>query len=172
MGIMTISSEQIVELLVGDEVSNYFNLLLNFVSKYADIFKDNKNSSLSDNCFSTLNLLEHIDTKIFYNYIDILRELCELRLNKRLKYFYLHMIDYENGGKMKIHNHIHNEDYSFILYLNSCNDGATVFYINGTQYKCAPEKNKLVLFSSNTFHSAEYSCSKKILVGGLKLKYE
>lgn len=157
-----------IEYLVEDEISNYFNLLLIFVSSHPEVFKDTKKSSLSGDCFYTLNLLDCIDTKIFYNYIDKLRLLCEDNLGLKLKYFYLHMIDYENGGKMNVHTHEHNEDYSFILYLNSCNDGDTILHMNNGDYKIIPEKNKVVLFSSNIPHSAEYSKSKRVLVGGLR----
>ena len=51
-----------IQFLVEDEVSNYFDLLLNFVSNYPEVFKDRKQSSLSGNCFYTLNLLNHIET--------------------------------------------------------------------------------------------------------------
>jgi hypothetical protein len=158
------------EFFVEDEVSDYFNLLLNFVSNYPETFKDKKQSSLSGNCFYTLNLLDNINSKIFYNYIDKVKLLCEDILNLKLKYFYIHMIDYQNGGKMNVHKHNHNEDYSFILYLNSCNDGETMIYIDDNQYKIIPEKNKVLLFSSHIPHSAEYSESKRVLVGGLRTK--
>jgi 2OG-Fe(II) oxygenase superfamily len=160
----------IKEFFVGDEVSNYFNLLLLFISDNFKIFKDNKNSSLSSNCFSTLNLLDIIRTEKFYNYIGILQSLCEQKLNLKLKYFYVHMIDYENGGEMKVHQHLHNEDYSFILYLNSCTDGKTILHLGNKKQQITPIKNKVLLFSSDIPHSAEYSNSKKVLVGGLKLR--
>lgn len=160
---------KIFEFLVEDEVSNYFNLLLDFVSTYPDVFKDKKNSSLSGRCFYTLNLLDYLDTQIFYNYSDKLRLLCKNILNLKLKYFYIHMIDYKNGGKMNVHTHNHNEDYSFILYLNSCNDGETILHTTEGEYKVTPERNKLLLFPSNTPHSAAYSKSKRVLVGGLKI---
>lgn len=158
-----------IEFLVEDDVSNYFNLLLDFVSNYSEVFKDKKQSSLSGDCFYTLNLLDYIESEIFYNYIDKLRLLCEDFLSRKLKYFYVHMINYENGGKMNVHKHDHNEDYSFILYLNSCNDGETILYTTNGQYKVTPEKNKVLLFPSSIPHSAEYSKSKRVFVGGLKI---
>jgi len=157
------------EFLVEDEVSNYFNLLLEFVSNYPEVFRDEKQSSLIGNCFYTLNLLNYIDTEIFYNYIDKLRLLCEDFSNRQLKYFYVHMINYENGGRMHVHKHDHNEDYSFILYLNSCNDGETILHTTEGEYKVTPERNKVLLFPSNIPHSAAYSKSKRVLVGGLKI---
>lgn len=158
-----------IEFLVEDEVSNYFNLLLDFVSNHSESFKDTKQSFLSGNCFYTLNLLDYIESEIFYNYIDKLRLLCEDFLNRRLKYFYVHMINYENGGRMNVHKHDHNEDYSFILYLNSCNDGETILHTTEGIYKVTPEKNKVLLFPSTIPHSAAYSKSKRVLVGGLKI---
>ena len=158
-----------IQFLVEDEVSNYFDLLLNFVSNYPEVFKDRKQSSLSGNCFYTLNLLNHIDSKIFYNYIGKVKLSCEDVLNLKLKYFYIHMINYENGGKMNIHTHDHNEDYSFILYLNSCNDGETILHTTNEYYKVTPERNKVLLFPSNIPHSAAYSESKRVLIGGLRI---
>ena len=158
-----------IEFLVEDGVSNYSNLLLDFVSTHPEVFRDEKKSSLSGDCFYTLNLLDYIDSEIFYNYIDKLRLLCEDFLSRRLKYFYVHMINYENGGKMDVHKHDHNEDYSFILYLNSCTDGETILYTSEGEYKVTPEKNKVLLFSSKIPHSATYSKSKRVLVGGLKV---
>lgn len=161
---------QIVEFFITDDIIKYFNLLLDFVSSYPDVFKDTKNSSLDGNCFYTLNLFDHISTKIFYTYTDNLRLLCENNLNTKLNYFYIHMIDYQNGGKMNIHKHNHNEDYSFILYLNSCNDGETVLCVNDTKYTVTPEQNKILLFCSGIPHFAKYSQSKRILVGGFRIK--
>ena len=160
----------IKQFFVEDEVSDYFNLLLLFVSDNTDVYKDSKNSSLSSNCFSTLNLLDKVPSEKFYNYIGILLSLCQRELNLNLEYFYIHMVNYENGGNMKIHQHIHNEDYSFILYLNSCTDGNTILHLDNKTHKVIPVKNKVLLFPSNIPHSAEYSNSKKVLVGGLKLK--
>jgi len=157
------------EFLVEDEVSNYFNILLEFVCNYPKVFKDERQSSLSGNCFYTLNLLNYIDSEIFYNYIDKLRLLCEDFSNRQLKYFYVHMINYENGGRMNVHKHDHNEDYSFILYLNSCNDGETILHTTEGEYKVTPEKNKVLLFPSNIPHSAAYSKYKRVLVGGLRI---
>lgn len=158
------------EFLVEDGVSNYFNLLLDFVSIHPEVFRDEKQSSLIGNCFYTLNLLDYIDSEIFYNYIDKLRLLCEDFLNTKLEYFYVHMINYENGGKMDVHKHDHNEDYSFIFYLNSCDDGETILHTNEGQYKITPEKNKILLFPSSIPHSAAYSKSKRVFVGGLRIK--
>ena len=56
-----------------------------------------------------------------------------------LNYHYMHMVDYTNGGIMSKHSHKHNEDYSFILYLNDCLDGATVLHLN-EQYRVIPKK--------------------------------
>ena len=58
------------------------------------------------------------------------------------------MVDYTNGGIMSKHSHKHNEDYSFILYLNDCLDGATVLHLE--QYRVIQKRYGL-LFSSNDF---------------------
>ena len=88
-----------------------------------------------------------------------------------LNYHYMHMVDYTNGGIMSVHSHKHNEDYSFILYLNDCVDGATVLHLEN-QHKILPQKGKVLLFSSEIPHSSEYSRSKQVFVGGLKVTNE
>ena len=77
------------------------------------------------------------------------------------------MVDYTNGGIMSEHSHKHNEDYSFILYLNDCVDGATVLHLEN-KHRILPQKGTALLFSSEIPHSSEYSRSKQVFVGGLK----
>jgi len=92
-------------------------------------------------------------------------------LNLPFNYHYIHMVDYTNGGIMKKHSHNHNEDYSFIMYLNDCNDGCTVLHL-GCEHRIQPRKGTVLLFSSSIPHSSEYSKSKQVFVGGLKVKTE
>lgn len=157
------------EFFASEKITRYFLSLLQLSLSSPSIFKDQKQSSLSSNCFATLNLLDFPHSNIFYNYIDALRIKCEEFVGYNLEYVYLHMVDYSNGGTMGEHKHSHSEDYSFILYLNTCNDGQTVLLLR-EPYEILPQVNKVLLFSSYISHMSEYSNSKRILVGGLKLK--
>lgn len=161
----------IEEFFVSEKITRYFLSLLKLTLSSPSLFKDEKQSCLSSNCFATLNLLDFPHSNIFYNYIDTLRIKCEEFIGKNLEYVYLHMVDYSNGGTMGEHKHSHKEDYSFILYLNTCNDGQTVLLLR-EPYEILPKDNKVLLFSSYISHMSEYSNSKKILVGGFKLKQE
>jgi hypothetical protein len=153
---------------VEENIVEYMTSLLKIFLAKPELVKDIKQSSLSANCFSTLNLLKILHNNNFYNYIDELKTIIELHVDKELDFFYVHMVDYANGGIMNKHSHDHNEDYSFILYLNTCDDGYTVLSLKNC-LKIKPEQGKMLVFSSNIPHSSEYSNSKKVLVGGLKV---
>lgn len=161
----------IEEFFVSEKIVAYSKSLLKLSLSSPELFKDTVQSSLSPNCFATTNLLKFPHASIFYNYIDTLRIKCEEFININLEYTYLHLVDYSNGGIMSEHSHEHNEDYSFILYLNTCEDGATVLTLK-EPYKVTPVANKVLLFSAYIPHMSEYSNSKKVLVGGLKVKKE
>lgn len=147
--------------------ADYFDKWLIYFKYKSDLVQDVTNNCLSKNCFATKNLLQFVGDTEFLDGIKDLKTICQKIVNKKLKYFYLHMIDYENGGEMISHKHDHNEDFSFILYLNTCDDGDTVLHLNN-QIKIKPHKNKLLIFSSDIVHSAIFSNKKRILVGGLK----
>lgn len=153
----------IEQFYIDSKITDYFDGLLKFIP---ESLRDTRQSSLSSNCYATVNLLDIKHSEMFYNYIDILISVCKSKLQNDLQLFYLHMVDYKNGGEMKMHNHSHNEDYSFILYLNTCDDGETVLHIHNS-ISIRPEKNKVLMFSSKINHSANYSNKKRILVGGL-----
>lgn len=157
------------EFFVESKYVDFFINYLNIVHQKRYLH-ELKNSSLSNNCFSTLNLLEYPQDKTFYKTIIELQIKCEFELNKKLMYNYLHMVDYSNGGIMRPHKHEHSEDYSYILYLNTCDDGETVLEYGDKIANITPIRNKILLFSSNILHKSNYSNSKKILVGGLKIK--
>jgi hypothetical protein len=88
------------------------------------------------------------------------------------------MLEYIDGGEMGYHNHCHNEDFVFFIYLSSCNTGHTVFHLNGFNEEYAkrtivslkPQKNTGVLFSSLVMHKGEYTEeNKKIYVVGIRV---
>ncbi len=151
------------------DLSNYFIKWLDYFQYFPLKYKEEKNTCLSTNCFATKNLLDFIGDLEFNCHIDYLKGLCQQRIKNEINYFYLHMIDYKNGGKMDIHNHAHNEDYSFVYYLNTCTDGETILHLN-EQISIKPQKNNILLFSSDVYHSANFSNNKKVLVGGFKSK--
>lgn len=155
---------------VDEKVTEYFTLLLKVCMANPEVI-DYKQSSLSPSCFATLNLLDFKMPEKFYNYTGRLLRKSEEATGEILRYHYMHMVDYTNGGIMSVHSHKHNEDYSFILYLNDCFDGHTVLHLKN-QYRVTPKKGTVLLFSSLIPHSSEYSKSKQVFVGGLKTKHE
>ena len=155
---------------VSEKVTEYFTLLLKVCMANPEVI-DHKQSSLSRSCSATLNLLNFKLPDKFYNYTGRLLKRSEEVTGQILNYHYMHMVDYTNGGIMSKHSHKHNEDYSFILYLNDCLDGATVLHLN-EQYRVIPKKGTVLLFSSMIPHSSEYSKSKQVFVGGLKVTKE
>ena len=82
------------------------------------------------------------------------------------------------GGYVKLHNHVHAEDFVVIIYLNTCNKGKTIFYLNHTnefkertKVEISPIKGNGVCFSSLVMHEAELTEeSKKIFVLGVRVK--
>ncbi len=151
---------------VDDDVTNYLLLLLKVCMAKPEVI-DRKQSSLSPSCNATLNLLDFSLPDKFYNYTSSLLKKSEEIVGEVLNYHYIHMVDYTNGGIMSEHSHKHNEDYSFILYLNDCVDGATVLHLEN-KHRIRPQKGIALLFSSEIPHSSEYSRSKQVFVGGLK----
>lgn len=85
---------------------------------------------------------------------------------------WIHMIEYDEGGWAKQHNHIATEKYSFILYLNTnIAQGKTVFFLDNNQVlSVCPQKGKIIFFPSRLEHLGEPTVgSKKVLVGALNL---
>ena len=151
------------------DVTDYFNKWLEYFMLREDLYADETYSSLSDDCFATTNLLGLVKDNVFDQHLEYLKDICEAAADKRLSYHYLHMISYDAGGYMSRHSHEHNEDYSFILYLNTCKDGATVLHSDSGDNYITPKSNRILVFSADIEHSAKFSDSKRILVGGLKL---
>jgi hypothetical protein len=159
------------EFFVDSKFADFFNTYFD-VAYSLDFLEETKNSSLSKNCFSTINLLKFEQEEKFYEIVAELQAVCSEILISKLEYTYLHLVDYTNGGIMSPHSHDHAEDFSYILYLNTCDDGETVLEYKHTTKQVKPIKDKVLLFSSKIVHSSNYSNSKKVLVGGLKIKRE
>ena len=152
------------------DITEYFNKWLGYFMLREDLYADENYSSLSNDCFATTNLLGLVKDNVFDEYIGYLKDICEASINRNLSYQYLQKISYDAGGYMTRHSHEHNEDLSFILYLNTCKDGATVLHDDYEDHYITPKQNSILVFSADTEHSAKFSDSKRILVGGLKLK--
>tara|TARA_B100000427_G_scaffold136173_1_gene113227 strand:- start:86 stop:571 length:486 start_codon:yes stop_codon:yes gene_type:complete len=151
-------------------ITEYFDKWLKYFMMRSEWYRDETYSSLSEDCFATTNILGIVKDPMFDEYIAYLKDIVESVGSKKMYYHYLHLVSYDAGGFMTRHKHDHNEDFSFILYLNTCKDGATVLHYDDTEHHVLPERNKVLVFSSDTEHSAKFSDSKRILVGGLKLQ--
>ena len=108
---------------------------------------------------------------LFQERLDNLLIIPESIIGEGLTYHWVHFVEYYRGGYQEIHNHRHNEDYSFILYLNACRGGETYFDIK-PPVSFSPKKNTMLLFKSDVNHGANKTSSwfrnKKILVCGLR----
>jgi len=160
---------------------NQFYVKDNILKFFEDKLEQYKNNSYywvdikttcTKNGIQTKNLLTINDEELLSN-LDELRRYLEKKFEFKLKYYWVHMIEYEYGGKQDIHNHEKKEDFSVILYLNDCVDGNTCFILSNIRkvmVSITPQKNKGVIFSSLIKHYAE-KCSnnKKVLVCGFRL---
>ena len=98
----------------------------------------------------------------------------ERGLKLKLKYYWVHLIEYERGGFQMEHNHVSNEDYSSILYLNTCRGGETYFNMESQPFvSFSPEKRKIITFPSHIDHGARKTSSwfinKKVMVCGMRV---
>ena len=116
-----------------------------------------------------LNLKDFINDGPFYRTMQRLTLITEREIDVKLQMHHIHLIEYDTGGYQTEHDHSHNEDWSIVLYLNTCNDGDTYFPSLGINH--FPVKNKMVIFSAYAKHGAnETNSGKKILVMGFKVE--
>ena len=154
---------------VEDDISNFFLKKLKYFESRPKVFYRQAKTMKGD-YFGTVNLLSFLDKKEF-TYLDRIKKKVEEFASTSLMYHWIHMLDYKKGGYISLHNHVHAEDYSSLLYLNDCDDGATYFVCGDKKYEILPEKNKLLMYPSHIFHGGKYTTSKKVLVSGYKFKY-
>lgn len=123
------------------------------------------NSSASQDAEQTNNLSRNqYLNPILRNIID------EINFEKALYYRWFHMISYNHQGYQQKHDHKDTEDYSYILYLNSCTTGGETFFeMPNEKIVCVtPVKNKLIFFPSHFTHwGGRVVDSKKVAVGAL-----
>ena len=154
---------------VEDDISNFFlKKLKYFESRSKDFYF--QATTMKGDYFGTGNLLPFLDERGL-TYLKRIKDMVEEKTSSLFIYHHLPMLDYNKGGYMSLHNHSHAEDYSSLLYLNDCKDGATYFVSDGKKYEILPEKNKLLIYPSHIFHGARYATSKKVLVSGYKFRY-
>lgn len=165
-------------------------LIIEFLNRKFDEYKKNHQSMEHhteffnddiDSGYQTKNLLfwEDVEYKEFIN-----TQLLELVSNQllipknKITYYWNHMLEYIDGGEMGCHNHCHNEDFVLFIYLNTCNTGNTVFFLNDfneeyskrTSISLKPQKNIGAIFSSLVMHKGEYTEeNKKIYVVGIRI---
>lgn len=156
---------------VDENITNFFITKLNQYK--IDInYVISKNSSSTINGIQTKNILKFADMQTL-EVLNDLRFTFEKTFQINLEYFWVHMIEYEHQGYQNLHDHSNNEDFSFILYLNSCDTGNTTFILNQSRdikVVVKPIKNTGVFFLSSLHHSADITTdNKKVLVGGLRL---
>jgi len=154
---------------VDDDISNFFLKKLKYFESRPKVFY-RQTKTMKGDYFGTVNLLSFLDKKEF-TYLDRIKKKVEEFASTSLVYHWIHMLDYKKGGYISLHNHVHAEDYSSLLYLNDCDDGATYFVCGDKKYEVLPEKNKLIIYPSHIFHGGRYTTSKKVLVSGYKFKY-
>jgi len=119
-----------------------------------------------------LEYIKFVDTILLTNVSNLLNIPKE-----KVHLYYQHIFDYKMGGYVKLHNHVHAEDFVVIIYLNTCNKGKTIFYLNHTdefkertKVEISPIKGNGVCFSSLVMHESELTEeSKKIFVVGVRL---
>lgn len=153
----------------------------NLISKLNDIRDSNACENFNKTCFKSNgyqsgNLINLHD-------IDLLEISMLIRfhlarnfkiLQEEIEVIFLHFLDYNTHGRMEEHNHSENEDFTFLLYLNDCDDGDTVFYLNHTndnarmrsKIKVKPRKGRLVVFNSSVPHFGSFTKSNKMIFAG------
>jgi hypothetical protein len=117
---------------------------------------------------NALHLIDFQEDCKFQEALKNILEIGEHLIKTTLYYYWVHFVEYHSGGYQGIHNHVHNEDYSLILYLNTCKGGQTEFE---SGVMCTPKKNQLVIFQSSINHRARETQSwdnKKVLVCGVR----
>jgi hypothetical protein len=166
-----------IEIIQLDE-PGALNYLLNFFP--LDSSDDLSNKTYTQNGIQTHNILGNIDEGLIRHlsvryFIPAINKLTSEYIDYiDIRILYSHLIEYKQEGSQMLHCHVDREDFGFILYLNDCPDGGTLFYSNHPQespLNILPKQGKLVIFPSYLYHEGLLTNSnKKVLVGGIGLK--
>ena len=141
---------------------------------------DLSHQTYTQNGIQTHNMLKKIDESLMWHlasnyFIPTINKFISSNLSyDNINILYLHMIEYRGNGSQDLHCHVDVEDFGFIIYLNDCPDGGTLFYSNNPHelpFNVLPQKGKLVIFPSYLYHEGlETNSNKKVLVGGISLR--
>jgi hypothetical protein len=126
------------------------------------------NSTATKNGFQTNNLSNDASIK------SILGEILNyLPYPNNYQYRWFHMINYEQNGWQKAHDHTQTEDYSYILYLSSCNYGGETCFKLQPELQIKPKKNLIIFFPATILHWGNITIDhKKVAVGALTGGYK
>lgn len=179
---MTVNYPLLKTFTVDSSITNFLNKKFDQYCESNILFPAENEVYMSDTGKFTQNLLLWDDEEYQEFVKTILNDVISNTLSLNSKNFYIHFIhifDYNKGGYVKEHKHDHAEDYVFIFYLNNCNTGKTIFFLNNfsefdkkrTSIEINPIKNNGVCFSSMLMHKAEYTDNpKRIFVVGIKIQ--
>ena len=158
--------KNIITLKVEDSVVDYFLNLPNLPNT------EEKTSTV--NGHQTPNIISVIDSQLI-SYLKmqyIIPSVKQMMGNYNidsLRIDHIHHIKYNKQGTQDIHSHELHEDYSFILYLNDCNDGHTIFYNYPKPHILTPKRGEMTIFKSYLYHEGlETNSFKQVIVGGIK----
>ena len=165
---------------IKEETINFLNEKFEKYSLEQELFPAENVIYISNTGVHTTNLCEWNDEDYLCFMKDDLLDICSNQLNidkRNIGIHFTHFFDYRKGGEVHLHNHINNEDYVMIIYVNTCSKGDTVFYLNHhpdykhrTKVKLKPTKGLGSIFSSMLFHEAEFTDEpKRIFVVGIKI---
>ena len=152
---------------------NVDNDFIDFFSNKINYYKEisfSVNDTTTVNGFQTGNILQ-LDENDVIQKLNFLKQKIENKCKCKFIYHWAHLIQYENDGHQELHNHDQNEDFSLIIYLNSCSDGVTEFLLNEKRksyVRYPPEKGRCIMFLSSKYHRGlPTTQNKKVLVLGL-----
>ena len=100
--------------------------------------------------------------------------------DERIDIFTHNFWDYRDGGYVKKHSHFGKDDFTILIYLNTCETGRTGFYFEdegmNNRYpsiRVTPTKGLACCFSGDMQHDVETTLEpKKTLVIGIKVNLE
>ena len=160
--------KSLIEIKVEDSILDYF---LNLPKP-----SPSKVSSGTKNGDQTSNIIEIVDPNLILHLKEnyLIPSINKIKGNynfKDINLEWIHHIHYKSQGEQSVHNHEDFEDFSFILYLNNCSDGHTIFYTFPKPTIITPFKGKLILFKSHLYHEAvKTTNSKQVIVGSVQLQ--
>jgi hypothetical protein len=165
------------EFKINDESLNFLLDKLEFYKKNSIYWRNEENYSpankvVTENGDHTDNLLDYDDDLV--NFLESIKQDFEKKFEQKFELFWSHIIHYYPGGYQKFHKHDHNEDFGFLIYLNDCDGGETVFTLNEkrkTIKSIKPRKGNGIFFLASLGHYGDVcKTEKKVLFCGLKLK--